>query len=619
MSADKISDKTNEIPKTPEQIELEWYQNVYQGDKMKQLTLRAVLMGSVLGALMSLSNLYIGLKTGWAFGVSITACILSFSIWSAFHRLFPKLTKSHMSILENNCMQSTASSAGYSTGGTMVSAIAAYIIITGTRIDNVTLYLWTFFLAVLGVFLAVPMKRQMINIEQLKFPTGTAAAETLRGLHAEGALAKVKSKLLGYGGLFGGLVAWFRDATASWMPFNIPGQFHFPQFLTITDQPIIKYTFSLDASVMMIAAGAIIGIKTAWSLLIGAIINWGILAPQMYKMGVIKELGFRGVVSWSLWGGVAIMLSSGLLSFAFNWRVIVRAFSGITAVFFPKTGGSSKKDPIAHIEVPGSWFIIGTGLSGLGTIILLHYSFNTTYWMGLVAILLSFVLAIVACRATGETDITPVGALGKITQLTYGVLAPTNMVTNLMTASVTANVAGSTADLLTELKSGYLLGANARKQFLAQFLGIFGGTLVIVPVFNLLVPKIGTDAFPAPAAQVWAGVAKLLSAGFESLHPTARWAFVIGTTIGILITLIDRWFPKCRKYSPSAMGLGLAAVIPAWNSISMFIGAVIAYYFEKRHNALHEKYTVTVASGIIAGESLIGILIALLSMTGILG
>ena len=612
-------DQTNETLKTPEQIELEWFEKVYQGDKMKQLTLRAVLMGSILGAFMSLSNLYIGLKTGWAFGVAITACILSFSIWSALHKIFPKLTKSHMSILENNCMQSTASSAGYSTGGTMVSAIAAYIIITGAKIDTSILYLWTFFLAVLGVFLAVPMKRQMINIEQLKFPSGIAAAETLRGLHSEGEDAQKKSKALGFGGLFGGLVAWFRDASASWMPFNIPSQFEFPQFMTISNHPFVKYTFSLDASVMMVAAGAIIGIKTAWSLLIGAIINWGILAPRMYEIGVIKELGYRGVVSWTLWGGVAIMISSGLLSFAFNWRVVVRAFSGITTIFFPKKGRTKKADILASIEVPGSWFIAGTAVSGIGTIILLHQSFNTTYWMGLVAILLSFILAIVACRATGETDITPVGALGKITQLTYGVLAPTNMVTNLMTASVTANVAGSTADLLTELKSGYLLGANARKQFLAQFFGIFAGTLAIVPAFNLLAPKIGTDAFPAPAAQVWAGVAKLLSAGFESLHPTARWAFVIGTMIGIVITLGERWFPKYRKYIPSAMGLGLAAVIPAWNSMSMFIGSVIAYYVEKRHHALHEKYTITVASGIIAGESLIGVLIALLSMTGILG
>ena len=89
--------------------------------------------------------------------------------------------------------------------------------------------------------------------------------------------------------------------------------------------------------------------------------------------------------------------------------------------------------------------------------------------------LLSFALALVACRVTGETDTTPVGAMGKIMQLTFGVLAPGNMNVNLMSANITAGAAGASADLLTDLKSGYLLGAHPRKQFIAQFCGIFIG------------------------------------------------------------------------------------------------------------------------------------------------
>ena len=118
----------------------------------------------------------------------------------------------------------------------------------------------------------------------------------------------------------------------------------------------------------------------------------------------------------------------------------------------------------------------------------------------MLAVLLSSVLSIVACRATGETDTTPVGAMGKITQLTYGILAPPNVITNLMTASITAGAAGSSADLLTDLKSGYLLGANPRKQFLAQVSGTIVETLVVVPAFYMLVPTpatLGTDRFPS--------------------------------------------------------------------------------------------------------------------------
>ena len=142
-------------------------------------------MGSVLGGVLSLTNLYIGLKAGWGFGVAITACILSYAIWTALYRL--GLARTPMTILENNCMQSTASSAGYSTGGTLISAFAAYILLNDRHHVRCPLMLaWVFFLAVLGVTMAIPMKRQMINIEQLRFPSGIAAAETLRALHSHG-------------------------------------------------------------------------------------------------------------------------------------------------------------------------------------------------------------------------------------------------------------------------------------------------------------------------------------------------------------------------------------------------------------------------------------------------
>src|SRR5262245_5677226 len=98
---------------TPEEKDRWWYQNLYQGDRMPQLTGRAVVMGGLLGMLMSLSNLYTTVKLGWAFGVAITACVLSFVIWNAIRALTGG-SLSRMSILENNCMASTASAAGYS-------------------------------------------------------------------------------------------------------------------------------------------------------------------------------------------------------------------------------------------------------------------------------------------------------------------------------------------------------------------------------------------------------------------------------------------------------------------------------------------------------------------------
>jgi len=601
---------------TAEQIEAHWLKHVYRGD-MPQLTLRAVLMGAVLGAFMSLSNLYVGLKTGWALGVAITACILSYAVYRALQAVFPGLFASEFTILENTCMQTTASSAGYSTGGTMVSAIAAYLIVTGHHISWPTLTCWTLFLAGLGCFMSIPMKRQMVNVEQLKFPSGVAAAEVLKSLHTKGTEAADKAKSLGIAGLIGAAVAWFRDAGK---PFAIPGMLRFPG--SIGGFPLHKLTVSMELSTIMIGAGAIIGWKVGWSMLLGACINYGILAPWMTALGAIdgSKLGFREICRWSTWTGAAIMASSGLFMFALQWRTVLRACSGITAIFLPHS--SKIEDKMAHIEVPPSWFLTGLVISGLGCMAVLKLAFNTTIFMGIVAVAMTFFLAIVACRATGETDCTPIGAMGKITQLMFGVLAPSNLTTNLMTASVTAGAASSSADLLTSLKTGYLLGANPRKQFLAQLLGIFAGLVVVIPAFYILVPNadvLGTDKWPAPSAQVWAAVARLLANGFSALHPTARWGLLIGAIVGILIPTIERLFPKHHRFIPSAMGLGLAFVIPFFNSLSMFIGAAITTALEAKKPETAEKYVVTVASGFIAGESLLGVAIALLTAAGILG
>lgn len=618
----EIIDETKENFDTKDltEDEIRWYKEVYKGDSMKQLTLRAVIMGAFLGGFMSLSNLYVGLKTGWGLGVAITSCILSYAIWKALMVVFPKIFKTEMTVLENNCMQSTASSAGYSTGGTLTSAIAAYLLITGVHMSWVILTLWTIFLAALGVFIAIPMKKQMINVEKLKFPSGIAAAETLKSLHSTGADASDKAKALGVGGLFGAVIVFLRDGIPTFFNKEL-----IPQLVSLPVKfkgfMLKDWTISFELSAIMIAAGAIIGWKIGWSMLLGGIINYGILAPWMVQLGSIdaSKLNYRTIVQWSTWAGASIMVTSAIFMFLLQWKTIARAMSGLKGIFSFK---KQKKGYVSSIEVPMSWFLTGTFVAGIGCIMVLHFAFSTSWWMGIIAVLLTFVLAVVAARATGESDITPIGAMGKITQLTFGVIAPTNMVTNLMTASVTAGAAGSSADLLTDLKSGYLLGANPRKQFIAQFLGIFAGTIVVVPAFYLLVPDasaLGTDRWPAPSAQVWAAVARLLSNGITSLPITARWGMLVGGLLGIIIPLLEIILPKHRKYIPSAMGLGLSMVIPFYNSLSIFIGSLIALLLEKKLPKIAEKYIVPVSSGIIAGESLMGVFITLYAARSMVG
>ncbi|HVP37792.1 MAG TPA: OPT family oligopeptide transporter [Candidatus Saccharimonadales bacterium] len=659
-------------PKTPEEIERHWFENVYCGDQMPQLTVRAVAIGMVLGMVMACSNVYVSLKSGWSMGAAITACILAYVIFGGLQKIFPRMRP--YNILENNCTQSSASSAGTITSSGIANAIPALMMLNPHALPAdfphrmLCLAPWVITLSMMGVFLAVPAKRQMINIEQLPFPTGTAAATTLRSLHAKGGEAARQARALILAGLLGALITWMRDARAAWMPTARPGWFrdwfplegfvsfqlkylswlHYPRIranwgtnaipwfhvhrvagaagplglprlelapLVNQGQPVTlkDLTMSLEGSLLFVAAGAIMSFRQAWSMMLGAAINYMVLAPIMLSAGIIEAPSFRRISSWSLWTGVPMMVTSGLLLFFMNWKTVVRAFSTITALFVPR--GARGADPMERIEVPGSWFLGGYLILGLAVITLGWIFFHITWWMGVIAVLATFLLVVVGARATGETDVTPTGPLSKITQLTFGIIQPGNVVTNLMTANISAGSCSQASDLLTDLKSGYLLGANPRRQFIAQFFGVLAGGLIVVPVYFLLIPDVsvlGTEKWPAPAALVWRGVAELLSKGIHSLHPTARVGLVVGAALGIVLPLLERAFPKGKKFMPSATGLGLAFTINGFNVVSMFIGACLAAWFRKARPEQAGKYVVPCSSGIIAGESLMGVSIAFL-------
>jgi OPT family oligopeptide transporter len=516
-----------------------------------------------------------------------------------------------MTILENNCMQSAASSAGYSTGGTLISAFAAYMLINNRTMSLPTMLAWVFCLAVLGVTMAIPMKRQMINVEQLRFPSGIAAAETLRALHSVGESGMRSARALGWAGLLAVISKFWTEGlvviSAKLGPYMI-GTWVAALNQRVFGREWMGRTVMFSWEPMFIAAGAITGLHVCWSMFLGSITAWMIFAPILQHRGIIQGEGYAAIVQWTLWGGVACMVTSSLLSFGLQWRTALAAFADLRAMF----GGAKRDahDPIAAIETPASWFIGGQLFGFIGLAWLGHRTFGMPYWETAVAVLLSFALALVACRVTGETDTTPVGAMGKITQLTFGAISPGHVNSNLMSANITAAAAGGSADLLTDLKSGYLLGAHPRKQFIAQFSGIFVGTLVSVLCFRLLVPDasaLGTNQFPAPAAQTWRAVAVALSEGLRALGPVKMWSIVIGGFVGIALTVLPMIFPARRHLIPSPAGVGLAWTFHWYYGLLFFIGGLVGWWVEKKRPTWSAEYTFPVASGWIAGESLTGV------------
>lgn len=610
-----------------------WLENVFKGD-MPQLTLRSACTGMGLGGILSLTNLYVGIKTGWTLGVGITSVILAFAAFKVARGL--GLARTDFTVLENNAMQSIATSAGYMTGP-LVSSLAAYMMITGQVIPIWVTIAWMVSLAILGVLFAFPLKRRFINDEQLPFPEGRAAGVVMHALHTGDAAAGIfKAKLLAF--TAGGAAVLKTMQSSAIMEKLRVGFLAVPDYLDgwvyrfatprLFGTPLKDLTVRPDTDFVMMAAGGLMGIRVGISLMAGAILNYMVLAPLMIQRGDIvghirdglMTYTFKDITMWSLWGGVAMMTTSSLFGFFAKPQVFIQAFRGLGK----KKTDSSEADPIAHIELPPKVSLIGIPVIGAIVVFFAHQFFGVSIVMGAIAIPLVFVFTLIAVNSTALTSITPIGALGKLTQLNYGLLAPGNVTTNVATASITAEVSGSASNLLMDIKPGYMLGGKPRQQAIGHVLGAFAGSLVAVPVFYVLFLRndpagLVTEAQPFPSAIVWKAVAEVLTAGLSSLKPSAQTAALVGALAGIVLEAV-KMVSKGRFWL-SAVGMGLAFVIPFNTSLAMFLGSAIFWAAEKvftdkkslGHKVMVENLEPT-SAGIIAGGALAGIAITLIEV-----
>ncbi|WP_426751468.1 OPT family oligopeptide transporter [Myxococcus sp. Y35] len=585
---------------TPEALDSFWLREVFQGDRVPQLTLRAVLLGSGIGIVTCATNLYAGLKMAVAFPVAITAALLAHTAHGALRRVAPGMAGTPLSPLEACSAQAVASSAGYATGGALVSVQGAWLLTTGSHPPAWALLAWTFLLSALGVLFAVPLKRKLVDHEQLPFATGTAAAATIRALHTPGEASRPRLSMLGVGGAFAALVTLVRDGLG-----RVPYVFPFPGALG--GVPLERLGFGFETSLLPLGAGALLGLRLTASWFLGALLIHGVVAPRVFGSGLLPPDG--DFLAWSLWPGTAALTTASLLHFALEGRVLGRAVKGL---FHRRM---TPVHAVDALQVPGRWLFAGLVVLTPATLAVAKVGFGVPLPHGALAVALAFVLCLIACRVTGETDVTPVGPLGQVTQMTYGVLLPRNVEANLATAGITVNAASSAADLLSDAKTGHLLGAHPRRIFLAQLLGCVVGAAAVVPLFFLLVPDraaLGGERFPAPAATVTASVAQVLSSGLAGLESGTRAALGWAALIAAGLTLAERLLPaRMRPWVPSPLGMGLACLLPASTALGFFLGGLAAAVARKVRPASQDGGMVTLAAGLIAGEGLMGVVIVL--------
>jgi putative OPT family oligopeptide transporter len=591
-------------PKEPGVItDEEWYRSVYRPTE-RQFTFRSIFFGCIIGTMLSAANLYTGFTIGWTYGASITAAITAWVVFRLWNRAVPGPA---FTALENNTMQTSASAAAAMAGAGLVNAIPALMILTNKQLSFVQVAAWLVSVAFLGVCFAIPLKRQMINHENLRFPSGIAAAETTKALYGEGTGGKEKATGL-FAATFAGAILSFLRGGMELIPETIPkvGAFFGKHSLG-------KLTLGLDLNLLNIGAGALIGLRTTVWMAVGATICWAGLVPWAIDQGFVIPIDtapnyFGKAAKWCMWPGVTMLVVSGLISFALKTKSIIAALRSIRTL---KTavGSATHED----VEVPMKWFFWGLGAASLLCIGTQYFVFDMHPLLTVLAIVLSSLLALVGTRAQGETDVNPIGAMGKVTQLIFAAIAPGNVQINLMAAGITSAGSNNSGDMMQDMKTGRLLGASPRYQFLAQLFGIVTGGLVTVVVFLKAFPieLIGTK-YPAPSVQTWKGMAELLTKGVGNLPPYTPHAMGIAAVLAIIFTLLIELGPaSVKKWVPSPTGLGLSFILPASNSYTFLLGAILAEIISKKWPKQHDFYTIASASGFIAGESIMGVIVAL--------
>lgn len=587
--------------------------------RVLQLTWRAVLTGMALGGGFAICNIYVGLKIGWGLGMSIPGALLGFGIW----RLLALTRRTTgLSIFEVNINQTAASAAAAISSAGLVAPIPALTMITGQTLSWGLLVVWTFSVCLVGIVVAVALRRQMIEVEQLTFPSGVATGETLKEIYAHGKEAMARMWMLAGGAVLAAIV---KLAEHIWKIPRLawPGKLgiHPGSALEATGHKSItlgNLGFAFEPTTLMYAIGVIIGPRVGVSLLIGSLIAWGWLAPLAFHSGWTppgpvdpERSWFHAGVQWLLWPGVALMVASALTSFAFSWRSILNTF---------RPSAAAADQPAGDDQIlPRNWFFISLVMVMAMSVVLQVTLFAIDAWIAALGVLLTFVLALVAARVSGETGITPVGAMGKVTQLFFALLSPGQPAANLMAANVTGGAASQCADLMHDLKTGHMIGANPRYQFVAQIAGALAGALAGCAGYLLLIPdpknQLLTDQWPAPAVATWKAVAELFMRGVQALPPGAAEGMILGCVAGIALAVLEKTLPKkARVWIPSAPSLGLGFVIPAFNAISLFLGATAGWALGRRAPNWSQRFLIVGASGLIAGESLLGVVLALEQM-----
>ena len=610
-------------------------------NNLKELTFRGMFLGALITVIFTASNVYLGLKVGMTFASSIPAAVISMAILKFFK---------DSSILENNMVQTQASSAG-----TLSSVI---FVLPGLLMMGYwqEFPFWQTVLicasgGTLGVLFTIPLRRAMVVNSDLPYPEGVAAAEILKAGNNDESDSGVKD--IAYGGIFAGTVAFLTnalrvmsDSASAWFS-NGKAVFQLP----------------MGFSLALVGAGYLIGIVGGLAMLFGTFLAWGVAVPYFTATGDMPT--DASIVSYAMteWKTKVRFIGVGTIGIAAIWTLLILLkpmIEGMVHSFRMLKGSQAESEHRIDIDLSPKT-IIYILLATVVLIVISLYHFITAAPISaelavllvvvctLLAVLIGFFVAAASGYMAGlvGSSSSPISGIGIISVIVISLVLVTigkssglfetadgqKFLTalTLFTASIVLTTATISNDNLQDLKTGLLVEATPWRQQVALIIGCFVGALVIAPVLEILYHAYGfTGALPRndmdPAQALSAPQATLMttiSQGIFTNH--LEWTYILtGVGLGIVLIIVDAFMRKTSdsRFALPVLAVGIGIYLPPSINMPVVVGAVMAWFitrhiknYAKRTNDTEvekkaERFGTLFAAGLIVGESLMGVILA---------
>lgn len=576
----------------------------HEGRPARELTVRAVVVSFFVAVLMGGSYPLMVLKLGFGPNISVVSAFFGYLMLSGIGFF----TASRASKLENNLVQTAGTTAGQA--GFMCVLLAAFDMLNAKaglgfdiHLSVLQTFAWLTVAGLLGVLLAVPLRRHFIDEENLPFADGLATGETLKVLE-DPAKAKSRTRALGIGMLL--------SAVQTWLQTGFPAKLRILPEATFFGAGGKALKLGMSWSLLSLGAGLLVGLRITLSMGLGMLVSWVICPGPLVSSGAIGAATFQETIRWVMWPATGMMVAGGLTSLALKWRLVVKTFTALRG----KEGASH--GAVASTDFPIRWVGLGTLVLSILLCIIQYISLGMPVWVTLVSLLLSVPLMLVGIRVLGETNWAPISAMANMMQAIFALLVPGHVPTNMIASGMSGTVAGNGEALMQDYKTGQMVGSSNKHLTYIQLMAVPVGSLAVSVIYPILRDRYGVVDRPGHPAELaspisvkWAGFAELLAKGFDSLPKGSGAALAVGVALGIVIAVGEG--TKLKKYLPSPTGIGIGMLIPAVAMLPMVLGGIIQAIWAKRDPKGEDAFNTPLASGFIAGEALVSVVLAIIA------